>query len=167
MRYFIDTEFIEDGRTIEPISIGIVREDGAHLYREFEAAVPLFEGCDPWIKENVLPHLIGLTDSKENIRDEILAFIGNDVNPEFWGYFADYDWVVMCQLFGRMVDLPKGWPKYCLDLKQWMVQLGVERVHFPDQAKESEHHALADARWNLVVWKFLDSKQTERDWSDK
>lgn len=28
MRYFYDTEFIEDGHTIELISIGVVAEDG-------------------------------------------------------------------------------------------------------------------------------------------
>ena len=28
MRYFYDTEFIDDGRTIELISIGIAAEDG-------------------------------------------------------------------------------------------------------------------------------------------
>jgi hypothetical protein len=28
MKYYYDTEFIEDGRTIDLISIGIVAEDG-------------------------------------------------------------------------------------------------------------------------------------------
>ena len=39
-------------------------------------------------------------------------------NPEFYGYYADYDWVLFCSLFGRMMDLPKGFPMYCKDLKQ-------------------------------------------------
>ncbi len=37
---------------------------------------------------------------------------------EFNAYFADYDWVVFCSLFGTMMDLPKGFPMYCRDLKQ-------------------------------------------------
>lgn len=37
---------------------------------------------------------------------------------EFYGYYSDYDWVCFCWLFGRMVDLPKGFPMYCIDLKQ-------------------------------------------------
>lgn len=37
---------------------------------------------------------------------------------EFYAYYADYDWVVFCWLFGKMVKLPKGFPKYCRDLKQ-------------------------------------------------
>jgi hypothetical protein len=36
----------------------------------------------------------------------------------FYAYYADYDWVVFCSLFGRMIDLPKGFPMYCNDLKQ-------------------------------------------------
>ena len=34
MRICFDTEFIEDGRTIDLLSIGLVREDGATYYAE-------------------------------------------------------------------------------------------------------------------------------------
>lgn len=39
-------------------------------------------------------------------------------DTEFYGYYADYDWVVFAQLFGKMIDLPTGFPIYCKDLKQ-------------------------------------------------
>lgn len=42
----------------------------------------------------------------------------NISKPEFYAYYADYDWVVFCWLFGKMIDLPKGFPMYCIDLKQ-------------------------------------------------
>jgi hypothetical protein len=74
--------------------------------------------------------------------------------PEFWGYYCDYDWVVLCGLFGRMVDLPPEFPKYCLDLKQEMRakerSSGVE-VELPP-GPSNEHHALADARWNRELY---------------
>lgn len=38
--------------------------------------------------------------------------------PEFWGYYGDYDWVVFCSLFGKMINLPQGFPMYLRDLKQ-------------------------------------------------
>lgn len=38
--------------------------------------------------------------------------------PEIYAYYADYDWVLFCSLFGRMIDLPMGMPMYCKDLKQ-------------------------------------------------
>lgn len=80
------------------------------------------------------------------------SFTPKDV--EFYGYFADYDWVVFCWLFGLMIDLPKGFPYYCLDLKQMMYERGLDgewkRTVCPDT--EEEHDALADARWNLKLY---------------
>jgi hypothetical protein len=68
----------------------------------------------------------------------------------FYGYYCDYDWVVFCQLFGRMIDLPKGFPMYCIDLKQELDRLGItseqKQALCPDPV--NEHNALADARWN-------------------
>ena len=77
------------------------------------------------------------------IKREILDFIGADPSPEFWGYYADYDWVVFCQIFGAMIDLPKGWPMYCRDLKQLCDEKGNPKL--PDMPNSIEHHALYDA----------------------
>lgn len=69
--------------------------------------------------------------------------------PTFYGYYCDYDWVVFCSLFGRMLDLPKGYPMYCRDLKQIMDQLELTKDWKDDNVPgDNEHHALADARWN-------------------
>lgn len=46
MRYFYDTEFIDDGRTIELISIGMVSEDGREYYAVSTAFDPQQAG--PW-----------------------------------------------------------------------------------------------------------------------
>jgi hypothetical protein len=154
MRYWLDTEFLEDGTTIDLISIGLVAEDG----REYYAEAKEFEWyrATAWLQENVQPHLIGgvARRTRAQIREEVLRFCDPDARgtPEFWGYYADYDWVVFCWLFGRMTDLPKGFPMYCRDVKQWCDELGNPRL--PEQGKD-EHHALADARWNKRAWEFL------------
>jgi hypothetical protein len=74
--------------------------------------------------------------------------------PEFYAYYADYDWVVFCQLFGRMMNLPKGFPMYCKDLKQMMDDCGLDkewkRINCPDPI--GEHNALVDARWNAKLF---------------
>ena len=95
---------------------------------------------------------------------------------EFYSYYADYDWVVFCWLFGKMIDLPKGFPIYCIDLKQtldekWnrsfspkeqplyrniggiILQEVKDHPKYPKQT--NEHNALADARWNYELYKFL------------
>ncbi|HMF60232.1 MAG TPA: 3'-5' exoribonuclease, partial [Vicinamibacterales bacterium] len=97
--------------------------------------------------------------SREDIRDNVLRFVGGDESPEFWAYYADYDWVVFCWLFGRMIDLPKGFPMFCRDIKQRAVDLGSPTL--PEQS-ETEHHALADARWNREAWALLDSLASPR-----
>lgn len=168
MKYFLDTEFIEDGKTIDLISIGIVAEDGREYYA-------LNGDCDhtkasTWVSENVLIHLPsrnhqhwqsseyqtgkGYYVSKKIISTQILEFCNPEKygEPEFWAYYADYDWVVFAQLFGTMMDLPKGFPMYCRDLKQWCDMLG--NPELPKQ-ESGEHNALEDARWNKKAWEFL------------
>lgn len=158
MRVFFDAEFIEDGRTIDLLSIGLVDEDGRELYAT-SAEADRSKAC-PWVQENVLPHLdvipagprvsVMLNASRREIAEAVREFVGP--KPEFWAYYADYDWVALCQLYGRMVDLPAGWPKYCLDLKQVAVMLGDPPLA---PKPDLEHHALADARWVRKAWSTL------------
>ncbi len=157
MKYFLDTEFRENGKTIELISIGIVAGDGREYYAINEE-MPLDEiMCDPWMVANVVPHLpiLGsqedayyfandpMLKASDLIRQEIIEFVkGDDI--EFWAYYGDYDWVATCRLFGRMIDLPKGWPMLCYDLRQWLDHNNMKHIRQPDDAP---HHALYDARW--------------------
>jgi hypothetical protein len=146
MRYWFDTEFIEDGKTIDLISIGIVSEDGREFYAINSECD--YDKASDWVRDNVLVHLKAHTETyltRAEIRDAVLAFVGTD-RPEIWAYYADYDWVVFCQLFGTMMDLPKGWPMFCRDLKQL-----AEATPLPEQGK-GEHHALADAKWTRDAW---------------
>lgn len=76
--------------------------------------------------------------------------------PTFYGYYCDYDWVVFCSLFGRMLDLPKGYPMYMRDLKQVMDNLELGSAWKEGAVPgDNEHHALADARWNRKLHKAL------------
>lgn len=153
MRVWFDTEFIEDGKTIDLISIGMVREDGATYYAEnIECDL---SKASPWVKKNVLMHLGSKSPPMRcyMIANDIKAFAGE--KPEFWAYYADYDWVVLCQLFGTMMDLPKGWPMYCRDVKQLCDDRG--NPELPKQVSQ-EHNALADAIWTKEAWEFLTAK---------
>lgn len=158
MKYFLDTEFYEHDKTIELLSIGIVTEDGREYYAETGLALEwLVKGnCpDDWLKANVVPHFTGEnTLDDEALKSTLLQFCDPSAygKPEFWGYYADYDWVVFCWLFGRMIDLPKGFPMYCRDVKQWADTLGNPRL--PKQ-ETTEHNALTDARDIKAKWQFL------------
>lgn len=155
-RYFLDTEFIENGHK-EPLillSIGIVDENGRWYYAE-NAEASLFKAND-WVQKNVIPYLKGPQRTYAEMRKDLIEFLKPEEKPEIWGYFADYDWVLFAQIFGTMMDLPDGMPMYCRDLKQYADLLGVKKHQMPPQTG-TEHHALEDARWNLEVWKFLEN----------
>jgi len=153
MKYFIDWEFHDDGTELIPISLGIVGEDASEIYIELTLTANHTARIhdDPWMMENVVPYLnkVERQYSKEEAAEKIDAFI--DDTPEFWGYYADYDWVCLCQLFGGMLKLPERFPMLCMDLQQWWLMFGGTKPPDP----KSEHHALADARWNLDFYKAL------------
>lgn len=144
-----DTEFIEDGRTIDLISIGMVRLDGAEYYAEI-AECDLTRASQ-WVQDNVVPHLSGKTTPRVQVAREIIDFAG--VQPQFWAYYASYDWVALCQLYGTMMDLPKGWPMFCRDLRQVTADMPTQAI--PMQHVDDEHNALADARWLRDTIQFL------------
>lgn len=172
MRFWYDCEFIEDGRTIDLISLGMVAEDGREVYVQNEQCH--FRRASDWVRANVYPHLLDFDlrrrkpiisaygapsrrdvwQTREQIADTLRTFCDPDRygKPELWGYYSAYDHVALCQLFGPMIDLPRRWPMYTRDLKQWCDLLGNPRL--PEQGK-GEHHALADARWNKAAWEFL------------
>src|SRR5262249_54450036 len=83
-----------------------------------------------------------------------------DQNPEFWGYFADYDWYLFTRLWGFM-RMPAYFPKLCFDLKQYAYHLGVARDRFPKEL-QPEHNALVDARWNKKLYDFLSGIDLEQ-----
>jgi hypothetical protein len=53
------------------------------------------------------------------------------------------------------MDLPAGWPMFCMDLKQLAVSLGNPDLHALVPQDGPEHNALADARWVADVWEKL------------
>lgn len=172
MRIYYDTEFLEDGSTIELISIGMVAEDGRELYAVAQEIQddPLYERIcrDTWLMANVVPHLprqanpaeveqphaqyaghfyldndSNLIMPRRMIRNAVREFIQATPDVELWAWYAAYDHVAIAQLFGRMCDLPDGVPMWTNDLRQEVHRLGNPQM--PEQSI-GEHNALEDAR---------------------
>lgn len=159
VRCYVDTEFYEDGETIDLISIGAVRSDGAKFYACNQDAKLHLAWQNKWLAKNVLSKLPPFSDTRWMPRAEIAKkfarFLGLEYGQmvkEIWGYFADYDWVVICQMYGTMMQLPEHFPRYCLDLKQLSYMLGNPK--HPEQTT-GEHDALCDAEWNMKLHHFL------------
>jgi hypothetical protein len=150
-KIFFDTEFIEDGRTIELISIGLIKDTGEKLYLE-NSECDLNRAC-PWVKQNVVPKLEKTTSvlrTRKEMAEQIVEFAGR--SPEFWGYFAAYDWVALAQLYGRMLDLPKYWPMFCRDVMQLSDTFNVPKNTWPRLPNDAVHNALNDAVWTRDVY---------------
>lgn len=182
-RYFYDTEFLEDGKTIELISIGIVADDGREYYAVAHDARWDKIRNHGWLCKNVVPHLpleeevsspgegasydfrldpeSALLRPKYLIANEVRDFLTANSSDwkdnELWANYGAYDHVVLCQLWGSMIKLPEGVPMFTRELQQLWWDAG--RPEKPPQPKD-DHHALADAKWNYELWKLCQAELT-------
>ncbi len=80
MRYYVDCEF--DGHNGPLLSMALVREDGDSIHIQTTN-----EAQDPWVVENVVPHMeshqaIRLAHVDENnVGSELREFIADDARP--------------------------------------------------------------------------------------
>lgn len=185
MRYWYDTEFLEDGNTIDLISFGIVAEDGREYYAvNSDMPIERIHEQD-WLLRNVMTsipvtgkealrryieHPEGLyprppvdavrpdlTDANVKprwvIANEVRDFLLADPSGcELWAWYAAYDHVALAQLFGRMIDLPKGIPMFTHDVRQLVSSTGYDKL--PKQATGA-HNALEDARHVRTMYEWI------------
>jgi hypothetical protein len=148
-RIYFDTEFIEDGKTIDLISIGMVT-DQVHDNELYLVSSEFDESkADLWVQTNVLSKIPAGFPRRS--RTEIAAAVSdyvfrasNGITPQMWAYYGASDWGALYQLFGRLLDLPAWFPKYVMDLKQLLVSIG--NPPLVKQPAGQEHNALYDAR---------------------
>lgn len=147
-RHFIELISIgivaEDGREYYAVSSDYSYGKASEWVRD-NVIMPLFREQNPSVKELSEPHTFHLVVGKSNetIAREIFNFIhapvikafddgisfsdeivlslhqqGHLETHELYAYYSDYDHVLLCSIFGTMMDLPKGFPMYTRDLKQ-------------------------------------------------
>ena len=139
MKYFFDTEFNETKETVDLISIGIVADDGREFYairQEYNQQL-----SNTWVQKNVLPTLgqnTPVTDT--NLISQIKDFAKG--NAEFWGFYASYDFFLLCRLFGGLMNLPTGWKNLVHDLA-----IEAKRTNTSLPLNTGKHNALEDAKY--------------------
>lgn len=191
-RHFIDMIsagiYCEDGRTYHALS-NEYRWKDASLWVQEKVITPIYiqgvhgDARNRWGAKNFHKYY---GKPNEKIAREIREFFGCWRDIHFWrapegievyGYYADYDWVLLCSLFGRMIDLPKGFPMYCRDIKQMVDEAYIHQEEkYPHQSRleswlksikshpeypinTQEHNAVADAKWNKDLYDFIVQKK--------
>ncbi|MFB8760935.1 3'-5' exoribonuclease domain-containing protein [Nocardiopsis alba] len=163
MIHVYDTEFLDDGRSLSLISIGIAAEDGREYHAVLADAPWERVVAHDWLRENVVPLLPGGMDpetgrwsldagdprvrSRSRIAREVEEFLLSQGEPELWADYGAYDHVALCGLYGAMVDLPRGIPMFTRELRQEAASRGLE---VPEMTAGA-HDALEDARHVLRV----------------
>lgn len=183
-KYFYDFEFIDDGRTIESLSIGMVADDGREFYAVFADADWQRVSQHPWLMANVVPSMLDegtlarapwqavrlchpdvnhpAVQSRATVVAGLEQFFLDGTKPgdqypvELYAWYCAYDHVALAQLWGPMVNLPSFMPMWTNDLRSECHRLGNPAV--PRQQYD-EHNALADARHNRVIHDFLASHE--------
>lgn len=177
MRYWYDAEFLEDGRTIELMSIGIVSQDGRGYYAVNAGMPETRIRENAWLMENVVPglthrrddqpadwlydHLAPAVKPHSYIAREVMEFLlhpspfgHDDEGTELWADYGAYDHVVLAQLFGKMIDLPPGIPMFTNELQQEIRRVGLSPADLPKQ-ETGLHNALADAIHNKRLYNIV------------
>lgn len=185
MRIFYDTEFIEDGRTIDLISIGIVDEDGREYYavnaetpfkrilkndwlvRNVVASLPVREHkiLETYLKNSPNSHprpsldLLSLDDTDITVKPRNV--IRNEVREFILATQRPELWA-WYGAYDHVVLAQLFGPMIALPegIPMWTNDLKQEAMRLgnprvPEQAG-GEHNALQDARHNRVIAQFLD-----------
>jgi hypothetical protein len=183
MKIHYDAELLENGRTIELISIALVADDGREYYAVNQDMPQIEIALHDWLMANVVPSLpttgvkpipgssnpLGLDWTSSLIKphrviaEEVSRFIFNAPDPELWAWYGAYDHVVLSQLWGRMIDHPPWVPMWTNDLKTEWLRLG--KPEMPEQT-DGHHNALQDARHNKVMSDFLVSRERQEVFLD-
>lgn len=185
-KIFYDTEFVEDGSTIELISIGMIDENGRELYAvnaEIRSDSMLYDKIrqHKWLMENVVRHLPiklrGYGDKKDMAYDGArshyqLDFTSNVVLPP---------WVIRNAVRAFILDTkdPELWADYAaydhvvlaqlfgpmIDLPEGVPMFTHEFQQYkktyvgeqPPKSKLSEHHALNDAKYLKFCYEWMEN----------
>jgi len=174
-----DWEFLEDGRSIVPISVGMITEAGDEYYA-VNADMPWLRVCGhPWLRQHVVPHLplageVGpdrmpvldllhpSVKTARQIRQEVRGFILSHPRPKLWGWYSDFDQVALAWLYGPMISLPQGMPMRTSDVQQEIDRLQVPDKELPQQDPDGLHDALSDVRHIRVLHRFLRQLEQQR-----
>lgn len=177
MKIFFDTEFTGLHKNTTLISIGLVTENGDTFYAELNDYNK--DDVNPWIQQNVINNLIGLSGddviigSRAHVREELHKWLYQFDQIEWVSDVCHYDFVLLVDLlFDNALDMPYGlWNIACHDINQDIATyLSISEIDAFDYSREkmladanifiegTKHNALYDAKVIKELYELCNTK---------
>jgi len=161
MKFFFDTEFEPyPDKAPELITLGIVTETGAEFYGEnldYDITT-----ANPWLMENVIPHLTGPGYAEHTLFQKMMGFVKGQAAGDpirFCMWVGTYDWFILQQMMKKYKEWPPYWPWHFTEIKylheQFFPMLDTQKI--PNNGGPI-HHALNDCWWNKNVFDAIQKK---------
>lgn len=183
MRVFMDCEFAQLGKVTQLVSIGFVAENGAAFYGEVQGVDPRL--LSDWVRENVVERL-WLVNPPPQIPPDTQYVVGNEFEIAallegwlqergskedplaIWSDVYAWDWVLFCDLFGGMLNLPECVYYIPFDLATFLwsrdIDPDISREEFIGWSKENKHNALFDAAAIRACFLKASAKERAQAW---
>jgi len=188
MKIFFDTEFTELSKKAELISIGMIDENDNSFYAELNDYNIV--NLDKWVKENVIANLLYNNHSpfnkikrandhtdvivkgnKEDVKKHLSSWFSNYSIIELVTDVGHYDMVLLVDIFGTAMDLPKNIAPTYFDINQMIADyyhiglkeafdISRENLAFNHEPidYENKHNAMWDAYVIKKIWQKLQEK---------
>lgn len=164
MQVFFDTEFTGLRQTTTLVSVGLVSLDGRTFYAEFNDYD--VSQVDDWLRAHVMPYLqfsdidmitppldlrhYKMKANRRRVTAMLTEWFAQFESVELWADSPAYDWVLLGELFGGGLQIPKNIVGYALDVATLLKVAGIDpmidRQEFAGLPAMNLHNALDDAK---------------------
>ena len=169
MKVFFDCEFNGLRQHTQLISIGVVDEHDNTFYAEIVPNKAFI--VEPWVLENVMPHLkfrdlsvgfhfeeyngsVNMLGDMREVGEELRKWLEPHKTVEIWSDCLAYDWVLFCELFGGALNIPSNVYYIPFDICTVFKIKGVDPdVHREKFAGASDAKKKHNALWDAIVIK--------------
>ena len=135
-------------------------------YKNFKRLLNKYGKTNKQIAEDIKQFCTINEFSGRGLIEQIVPSIPDTINRgiKFYGYYSDYDWVCFCWLFGKMIDLPNGFPMFAFDIQQQIEEYKIDKEQLLKEVPQiSCHNALQDAIWNKKAYNWIQNEIKDRN----
>ncbi|MFJ2866873.1 hypothetical protein [Kitasatospora sp. NPDC087314] len=148
MRVFTTTTYLDDGQAVTPVSIALLREDGASYYAIDGSIGRVSLDPDQTIGPGLahLPWYDGRLDrrdpdvrGRDRLACELQWFLKSTPSPELWSWRGDTDHLVLARMCHRLGALPREVPDWVGSLRQEAHRLALPLQDLPRWPRRDAH----------------------------